>query len=125
MVRGFGTKGAEKKGPRGGSVQGLPGRCSPGLQICSILNPNLGMKKRFVGSGGRQRAGFVGVTRWTLAMREYENTKSGLHSERCFLNFQLELARSFLKETFYYPHNVDFRGRAYPIPPQQGMHQSR
>lgn len=23
----------------------------------------------------------------------------------------------FLDETFYFPHNLDFRGRAYPIPP--------
>lgn len=23
----------------------------------------------------------------------------------------------FLNETFYFPHNIDFRGRAYPIPP--------
>lgn len=54
---------------------------------------------------------------WAGAMKGYENAKSGLHSERCFQNFQLELARSFLKEKFYYPHSVDFRGRAYPVPP--------
>lgn len=23
----------------------------------------------------------------------------------------------FLGETFYFPHNLDFRGRAYPVPP--------
>jgi DNA-directed RNA polymerase len=54
---------------------------------------------------------------YAVAMREYKNKKDGLHSQRCFQNFQLEVARSFLNEKFYYPHSVDFRGRAYPIPP--------
>ncbi|KAF2180077.1 DNA/RNA polymerase [Zopfia rhizophila CBS 207.26] len=55
--------------------------------------------------------------KWMRKVKAYENEKSGLHSQRCFQNFQLEVARSYLNETFYYPHSVDFRGRAYPIPP--------
>lgn len=39
------------------------------------------------------------------------------HSIRCDVNYKLEIARAFLSETFYFPHNLDFRGRAYPIPP--------
>jgi DNA-directed RNA polymerase len=39
------------------------------------------------------------------------------HSERCKFNYNLEIARSYLNDTFYLPHNMDFRGRAYPIPP--------
>ncbi|OCK92985.1 DNA/RNA polymerase [Cenococcum geophilum 1.58] len=54
---------------------------------------------------------------WMKKMKSIEAQKSGFHSNRCFQNFQLEIARSYLNETFYYPHNVDFRGRAYPIPP--------
>lgn len=50
-------------------------------------------------------------------IREIENARDGMHSERCFLNFQLEVARAYLNEKFFFPHNVDFRGRAYPIPP--------
>ncbi|KAK3318175.1 hypothetical protein B0H66DRAFT_227040 [Apodospora peruviana] len=53
---------------------------------------------------------------WYRAVKLAENEKSGLHSERCFINFQLEIARAFRDQTFYFPHNVDFRGRAYPIP---------
>jgi len=45
------------------------------------------------------------------------NERSGLHSNRCFQNFQMEIARALHDETFYLPHNLDFRGRAYPIPP--------
>ncbi|ODH49026.1 hypothetical protein GX48_04851 [Paracoccidioides brasiliensis] len=45
------------------------------------------------------------------------NTRSSYHSQRCFQNFQLEIARAYRNETFYLPHNLDFRGRAYPMPP--------
>ena len=54
---------------------------------------------------------------WERRIREIKNRKAGKHSSRCFQNFQLEIARIYLNETFYFPHNVDFRGRAYPIPP--------
>lgn len=53
---------------------------------------------------------------WVRAVKAVENKKSGLHSQRCFMNFQLEIARAFKDQTFYFPHNMDFRGRAYPIP---------
>ncbi|GAA98887.1 uncharacterized protein L969DRAFT_104350 [Mixia osmundae IAM 14324] len=39
------------------------------------------------------------------------------YSIRCDLNYKLEIARAYLNERFYFPHNMDFRGRAYPIPP--------
>jgi DNA-directed RNA polymerase len=55
---------------------------------------------------------------WLKRLKEWENAKSGLHSQRCFQNFQLEIARAYLKEKkIYFPHSVDFRGRAYPVPP--------
>ncbi|KAF2451483.1 DNA/RNA polymerase [Karstenula rhodostoma CBS 690.94] len=57
-------------------------------------------------------------TAWRRAIADYENTRAGLHSQRCYQNFQLETARAFVKEKkLYFPHSVDFRGRAYPIPP--------
>jgi DNA-directed RNA polymerase len=39
------------------------------------------------------------------------------HGERCKFNYTLEVARSYLNDTFYLPHNMDFRGRTYPVPP--------
>lgn len=39
------------------------------------------------------------------------------HGERCKFNYNLEIARSYINDIFYIPHNMDFRGRAYPIPP--------
>jgi len=33
-------------------------------------------------------------------------------------DLKLNIARSFSKiDRFYYPHNLDFRGRVYPVPP--------
>ncbi|KAI0910103.1 DNA-directed RNA polymerase [Ustulina deusta] len=53
---------------------------------------------------------------WLKLVKIAENEKSGLHSERCFMNFQLDIAKAFRDQSFYFPHNMDFRGRAYPIP---------
>ncbi|KAG7137864.1 DNA-directed RNA polymerase like protein [Verticillium longisporum] len=53
---------------------------------------------------------------WLRAVKAAENERGGLHSVRCFMNFQLEIARAFRNQTFYFPHNIDFRGRAYPLP---------
>ncbi|KAI9016695.1 hypothetical protein DFJ74DRAFT_644589 [Hyaloraphidium curvatum] len=38
------------------------------------------------------------------------------YSMRCSESYAVEIARSFAGRTLYFPHNVDFRGRAYPIP---------
>ncbi|EGF79316.1 hypothetical protein BATDEDRAFT_35464 [Batrachochytrium dendrobatidis JAM81] len=51
-----------------------------------------------------------------------KNTKrlqqiSNNHSQRCDLNYKMEIARKYLGETIFFPHNLDFRGRAYPMPP--------
>lgn len=54
---------------------------------------------------------------WRRKMREIENEQSAHHSLRCFQNFQMEVARAYRNEKFYLPHNLDFRGRAYPLPP--------
>nr|POF14978.1 dna-directed rna polymerase, mitochondrial [Quercus suber] len=62
-------------------------------------------------------AGVSARMRWASQMRDLENQRSGLHSKRCFQNFQLEIARSVKDEVLYLPHNMDFRGRAYPLPP--------
>jgi DNA-directed RNA polymerase, mitochondrial len=54
---------------------------------------------------------------WLKAVKAAENEKSGMHSVRCFMNLQMEIARALRNQTFYMPHNIDFRGRAYPMPP--------
>jgi DNA-directed RNA polymerase len=40
------------------------------------------------------------------------------HSLRCSFQYQLQVAHQFAsQERIYFPSNVDFRGRAYPLPP--------
>lgn len=54
---------------------------------------------------------------WIKEIKTGQNLKQSYHSIRCFMNFQLEIARAYRDQEFFFPHNVDFRGRAYPVPP--------
>ncbi|QRW12717.1 DNA-dependent RNA polymerase [Ceratobasidium sp. AG-Ba] len=54
---------------------------------------------------------------YLLQMKGILNDKRNNHGERCYMNYKLEVARAYINDEFYMPHNVDFRGRAYPIPP--------
>ncbi|VDC07236.1 unnamed protein product [Peniophora sp. CBMAI 1063] len=49
--------------------------------------------------------------------KKYAQDKAANHSDRCSVNYKIEIARAFLDDVFYLPHNLDFRGRAYPLPP--------
>ena len=41
-----------------------------------------------------------------------------MHALRCDFSLKLAVAKSYMNiEKFYYPQNIDFRGRLYPIPP--------
>jgi hypothetical protein len=42
---------------------------------------------------------------------------AALHSIRCDLQLKFWVAEKFKNDTFYFPYNLDFRGRAYPVPP--------
>jgi DNA-directed RNA polymerase len=54
--------------------------------------------------------------RWTLRAAKKENSER--HSQRCDVELKLAVARKMKDEDgFYYPHNLDFRGRAYPMHP--------
>ncbi|KAK5134055.1 hypothetical protein LTR08_006945 [Meristemomyces frigidus] len=76
------------------------------------LRPNLEMPPEPAASSD------MGVRReWLAELAEIHHKRAGLHSKRCFQNFQLQVARSMINETLYFPHSMDFRGRAYPIPP--------
>lgn len=51
-----------------------------------------------------------------LLKEHQQNNES--HSLRCDFLFKLGMAQSFKAcNTLYFPHNMDFRGRVYPIPP--------
>lgn len=54
---------------------------------------------------------------WLRVCRKLHIEHQNSYSERCSANYKLEIARAFLGERFYLPHNMDFRGRAYPLSP--------
>lgn len=53
----------------------------------------------------------------TIALYKGLREFAGNRSQRCDYNYKLEIARGFIGEKLYFPHNLDFRGRAYPISP--------
>lgn len=50
-------------------------------------------------------------------IREASAVMRKFASMRSDINYKLEIARAFLNDKMYFPHSLDFRGRAYPIPP--------
>ncbi|ODV95237.1 hypothetical protein PACTADRAFT_49985 [Pachysolen tannophilus NRRL Y-2460] len=55
--------------------------------------------------------------KWKVEVQNLANEFSKNRSLRCDANYKLEIARAFLGEKIYFPHNLDFRGRAYPLSP--------
>ncbi|XBW38252.1 hypothetical protein QEN19_003841 [Hanseniaspora menglaensis] len=47
--------------------------------------------------------------------KELNNMRQKFFSIRCTESYKIELARAFCGEKMYFPHTLDFRGRAYPI----------
>lgn len=58
------------------------------------------------------------ITSWKWKVRSVKKENSERHSQRCDIELKLAVARKLRDEDgFYYPHNLDFRGRAYPMHP--------
>ena len=57
---------------------------------------------------------------YTAFLKEKSNAKKELHEAhalRMAMLYHLSVANHFREKTFWMPCNLDFRGRAYPIPP--------
>lgn len=54
---------------------------------------------------------------WRSMLRKTFKENRERHSLNCDTQLKLQVAKDFLHAPFYFPHNLDFRGRAYPIPP--------
>lgn len=57
------------------------------------------------------------LNKWKVKNRLLVNEFAKNRSIRCDLNYKLEIARGFIGERIFFPHNIDFRGRAYPLSP--------
>ena len=79
--------------------------------------PNAFIEK---GSPGYEEAieGLKDYTEKLTKYRRMQQKNSDLHSLRCSAVLKLNQAQKFKDfDKIYFPYNVDFRGRAYPVPP--------
>ncbi|XP_039071810.1 DNA-directed RNA polymerase 3, chloroplastic-like isoform X1 [Hibiscus syriacus] len=60
----------------------------------------------------------IEIQEWKWSVRKANKINRERHSQRCDTELKLSVARRMgNEEGFYYPHNLDFRGRAYPMHP--------
>ncbi|CAD6338849.1 unnamed protein product [Miscanthus lutarioriparius] len=58
------------------------------------------------------------IQKWKWSLKKAKKTNRELHAERCDTELKLSVACKMREEDgFYYAHNLDFRGRAYPMHP--------
>ncbi|XP_073282501.1 DNA-directed RNA polymerase 1, mitochondrial-like [Primulina huaijiensis] len=58
------------------------------------------------------------MKKWKWKVKAVKKENRERHSQRCDIELKLAVARKMKDEDgFYYPHNLDFRGRAYPMHP--------
>lgn len=49
--------------------------------------------------------------------KKYDQRRREMYSLWCDCLYRLSIANHFRDKVFWFPHNMDFRGRTYPIPP--------
>lgn len=60
----------------------------------------------------------VEIQKWKWSVIKAKKINRERHSIRCHIELKLSVAQKLVdEEGFYYPHNLDFRGRAYPMHP--------
>ncbi|XP_060819906.1 DNA-directed RNA polymerase, mitochondrial isoform X2 [Bombus pascuorum] len=52
-----------------------------------------------------------------IAIAQYHQKKCDMYSLWCDTLYKLSIANHFRNKIFWLPHNLDFRGRTYPVPP--------
>ncbi|XP_076941811.1 DNA-directed RNA polymerase 2, chloroplastic/mitochondrial-like [Bidens hawaiensis] len=58
------------------------------------------------------------LKKWKWKVKRINKENRERHSQRCDVELKLTVARKMKEEAgFFYPHNLDFRGRAYPMHP--------
>ncbi|KAG7986384.1 hypothetical protein I3843_03G076300 [Carya illinoinensis] len=58
------------------------------------------------------------LKKWKWKVKSLKKENRERHSQRCDIELKLAVARKMKdEEGFFYPHNLDFRGRAYPMHP--------
>ncbi|WP_454706685.1 DNA-directed RNA polymerase [Delftia acidovorans] len=89
----------------GGGLAALPARRNLALPARPASDP-----ADPEGSAARDRA-------YLREFRRVQRHNRNTHALRCDFELKLQVMDQFEADVFYFPHNLDFRGRAYPIPP--------
>ncbi|CAM9229176.1 unnamed protein product [Choristocarpus tenellus] len=50
-------------------------------------------------------------------VNKVKSKNADMHSLRCDMQIKMSIAEEFRDHAFYFPYNMDFRGRTYPVPP--------
>ncbi|KAL9667039.1 hypothetical protein QQ045_001384 [Rhodiola kirilowii] len=65
------------------------------------------------------------LRKWKWKVKSVKKENSKRHSQRCDTELKLAVAQKMKhEEGFYFPHSLDFRGRAYPMHPYLNHHGS-
>jgi len=91
---------------RGGGIAGIPSAADSALvtPIPDKLRKDSELDQEARTAYNRRRA-------------KIKRDNANLNSMRCDFKLKLEVAQSAVGHPIWFPHNVDFRGRAYPVPP--------
>lgn len=98
----------------GGGVADMPCRKDiPLLEEPPVSNHDLETEE-----GRASRAAEIQAwKKWTKTMAQIQQANADMHSLRCDLELKLAQAEALMGKIIYFPFNLDFRGRSYPIPP--------
>lgn len=66
---------------------------------------------------GDSKASSAEKNRIIRERQKLQQQKHDMHGLWCTELYRLSIANKYRKSIFYFPHNLDFRGRAYAVPP--------
>jgi DNA-directed RNA polymerase len=92
----------------GGGIAGIPPRANLPVPVLSLLQSS----QNSASEAESSKSKFQALKQLKSVMKH----NAELHSLRTDFLYKIETARVFRNHEFYFPHNVDFRGRAYPMP---------
>lgn len=106
----------------GGSLAGLPPRDPQPLPPCPVCGAHLGDTSPVTAEHRERHACFDQcapevLRKWRIETGKLYDKYTSLTSKRLQCAKILHLAEKYREEAaFYFPHQLDFRGRAYPMP---------
>ena len=108
--------------PAGVDIHGVPVTLPPELQtdttpfLAAGAGLSLQTGKEGEGEGEGALTPVFDNNLYRELCRRVKMKNAELHSLRCDIQLKIWVAEKFEEDCIYFPHNLDFRGRAYPVP---------